>query len=175
LLARIADQLANNDSSTGSSTATPFAPSASAIRINTLWFISLILSLSTVLVGIVALQWLREHQRYTDRMSPQECVGAYHMREEALERWLVPQIFTGLPLLLQIALVLFFVGAAEYLCALNRAVGIPVSVVIALSLLFLGATTVLPTLQLFLLALSGPSTKIPAQCAYKSPQSWAMH
>ncbi len=64
---------------------------------------------------------------------------------------------------------------AEYLCALNRAVGIPVSVSIALALFFLGATTVLPTLQLFLLALSGPSTKIPAQCAYKSPQSWAMH
>ena len=113
LLARIADQLANT-TTTSIASPTPFAPSTSAIRINTLWFISLILSLSTVLVGIVALQWLREHQRYTDRITPQECVGAYHMREEALERWLVPQIFTGLSVLLQIALVLFFVGAEVF-------------------------------------------------------------
>lgn len=111
-------------------------------------------------------------------MSPKEWVAAFHMREEALERWYVPHIFTGLPLLLQLALVMFLVGIADYLCGMNPAVGIPVSVVIALSLFFLVATTVLPTLQLFLLALRDSSReemKIPAQCAYKSPQSWAMH
>ncbi|KDR82266.1 hypothetical protein GALMADRAFT_22842, partial [Galerina marginata CBS 339.88] len=39
-----------------------FSPAPSSIRVNILWFISLVLSLTTVLVGIVSLQWLREHQ-----------------------------------------------------------------------------------------------------------------
>src|SRR6188768_1131429 len=36
---------------------------SSNLRVNAFWFVSLILSLTTVLVGTVALQWLREHQR----------------------------------------------------------------------------------------------------------------
>ncbi|KDR70460.1 hypothetical protein GALMADRAFT_76084, partial [Galerina marginata CBS 339.88] len=35
------------------------SPPASSIRINMFWFISLVLSLTTVLIGIVSLQWLR--------------------------------------------------------------------------------------------------------------------
>ncbi|KIM36337.1 hypothetical protein M413DRAFT_33824, partial [Hebeloma cylindrosporum] len=40
-----------------------FSPSPSSYRINALWFASLVLSLATVLVGIVSLQWIREHQQ----------------------------------------------------------------------------------------------------------------
>ncbi|KIM36635.1 hypothetical protein M413DRAFT_77866, partial [Hebeloma cylindrosporum] len=39
------------------------SPAPSSYRINSLWFASLVLSLATVLVGIVSLQWIREHQR----------------------------------------------------------------------------------------------------------------
>ncbi|PPQ90720.1 hypothetical protein CVT25_005028 [Psilocybe cyanescens] len=42
----------------------PFTPTASSVRVNICWFLSLVLSLTTVLVGIVSLQWLREHQSY---------------------------------------------------------------------------------------------------------------
>ncbi|PPQ80342.1 hypothetical protein CVT25_003625, partial [Psilocybe cyanescens] len=38
------------------------SPNASSVRVNASWFVSLVLSLITVLVGIIALQWLREHQ-----------------------------------------------------------------------------------------------------------------
>ncbi|TEB21455.1 hypothetical protein FA13DRAFT_1580817, partial [Coprinellus micaceus] len=37
-------------------------PDSSSTRINTLWFLSLVFSLVTVLIGTIALQWLREHQ-----------------------------------------------------------------------------------------------------------------
>lgn len=73
---------------------------------------------------------------------------------------------------------LFFVGAVDFLCSLNRTVAIPVAIIVTLTLFFLAATTLLPTFQLFILSLRNPSQnpmKTPAQCAYKSPQSWAAH
>ncbi|TFK63819.1 hypothetical protein BDN72DRAFT_802919, partial [Pluteus cervinus] len=40
-----------------------FTPSPSAIRINICWFLSLVLSLTSVLIGVLCLQWLREYER----------------------------------------------------------------------------------------------------------------
>ncbi|KJA15645.1 hypothetical protein HYPSUDRAFT_97051, partial [Hypholoma sublateritium FD-334 SS-4] len=75
-----------------------FSPASSTIRINIYFFISLILSLATVLIGIVSLQWLREHQSYTGSFTPQNRFSAIHMRLEALEKWRVPEVFSALPL-----------------------------------------------------------------------------
>ncbi|KDR66586.1 hypothetical protein GALMADRAFT_26637, partial [Galerina marginata CBS 339.88] len=64
LLSRIATRLDDpplNEVSPITSAAS-FSPPPSSIRINILWFLSLILSLTTVLVGIITLQWLREYQ-----------------------------------------------------------------------------------------------------------------
>ncbi|KAF8174246.1 hypothetical protein BJ912DRAFT_62146 [Pholiota molesta] len=86
-----------------------FVQPPSSVRINVFWFISLILSLTTVLVGTIAIQWLREHQSYPG-VSPKETLAILHMRSESLEAWYVPQIFSTLPLLLQSALVYFLRG-----------------------------------------------------------------
>ncbi|KAF8181092.1 hypothetical protein BJ912DRAFT_835195, partial [Pholiota molesta] len=75
----------------------PFSRTPTAVRINVFWFISLILSLTTVLVGTIALQWLREHQFYGG-YSSKEKVAMLHMRSEAIEAWYLPQIFAMLPL-----------------------------------------------------------------------------
>ncbi|KAF8164663.1 hypothetical protein BJ912DRAFT_863622, partial [Pholiota molesta] len=91
------------------SIATPFSQTSSSVRINILWFISLILSLTIVLVGTISLQWLREHQSYPD-VSSKEKLAIFHMRAEALDVWFVPQIFSALPVLLQVALALFLGG-----------------------------------------------------------------
>ncbi|KDR74149.1 hypothetical protein GALMADRAFT_25744, partial [Galerina marginata CBS 339.88] len=39
-----------------------FSPTNSSVRVNSFWFTSLVLSLATVLFGIISLQWIREHQ-----------------------------------------------------------------------------------------------------------------
>ncbi|PPQ90704.1 hypothetical protein CVT25_005012 [Psilocybe cyanescens] len=152
----------------------PFTPTASSVRVNICWFLSLVLSLTTVLVGIVSLQWLREHQSYPD-LTPKQILSLFHMRSEGLEKWRVPQIFATLPLLLQAALVLFFAGMIDFLFSLQSNVAIPVVVIIGLSSIFLIATTILPTLQgfpfYFPFLYLGKSP--PSQCAYKSPQSQA--
>ncbi|RXW12710.1 hypothetical protein EST38_g13145 [Candolleomyces aberdarensis] len=147
-----------------------------SIRINTLWLLSLVFSLVTVLIGIVSLQWLREHQRPYGNLEPQVAFSLHQMQAEALDKWWVPQIFTMLPLLLQVALVLFLVGLNELLFNLNRTVAIWVAVAIWLTLLFLVATTILPTLQNLLLFLPWtPGQKPRSPCPYKSPQAWAFH
>ncbi|KAF5325305.1 hypothetical protein D9619_009826 [Psilocybe cf. subviscida] len=161
LLARIAEKLDNpsvNGTVSVSSIVsnTNFSPSRPDININIFWFVSLILSLTVALVGIITLQWLREHQRY-DTLKPYEKMAILHMRLDSLERWYVPQIFAGLPLLLQAALV-----------------AIPVTLTICIPLVFLITTTILPLLQVY--ALQDPfrlsiNKKVPSPCPYKSPQS----
>lgn len=123
----------------------PFSPPSSSVQINILWFSSLILSLTTVIIGIVSLQWLREHQRYTEPLTSKQALAVFHLRAASLKKWHVPHVFSFLPLLLQAAVILFFAGLVEFLLSLNRMVAIPATLLMGLSILFLIATTILPT------------------------------
>lgn len=64
----------------------------SSIRVNIVWFLSLILSLTTVLVGIIALQWIREYSHYSDSSSAKRKLAIRNMRTDGLEKWKVPEI-----------------------------------------------------------------------------------
>jgi hypothetical protein len=177
LLFQIANSLNNTSSFPPSvdpaSITTPFSPTPSSIRLNVFFFLSLILSLTTVLIGTISLQWLREHQSYPN-LSPKEKAAIFHMRSEALEAWHVPIIFTALPLLLQAALVLFLAGLIDFSLPLGAKLIISVSVVVGLTLLFLGATTVLPAFQGLFFCLRRSYKQVPTPCPFKSPQSHAL-
>jgi len=177
LLLRILTQLEGRVNGTDILTNSKFTPTPSDIRVNTLWFLSLIFSLTTVLIGIIALQWLREHLRPHTDLEPQIAFSLHHLNVESLDRWYLPQIFTALPLLLQLALVLFLIGVLEFLWNLNSTVAIPIVVTIGLSLFFLLWTTILPTMQtLFLFLPRIPWGNMPrSPCPFRSPQSWAFH
>jgi len=180
LLLRILAQLEGNTNGTTptqSLTLPTFTPSASAVRVNILWFLSLIFSLATVLIGIIALQWLREHLRPQADLEPQIAFSLHHLNVESLDRWYLPQIFTALPLLLQIGLVLFLAGILDFLRSLNQIVAIPVAIAVGFSLFFLLWTTISPTMQaLFLLLPRWPwATRPRSPCPYRSPQSWAFY
>ncbi|ESK87589.1 hypothetical protein Moror_1968 [Moniliophthora roreri MCA 2997] len=65
---------------------TPFKPDASSVRINVFWFLSLILSLTSALFGLLCKQWVREHQRdttnpYTRRSSSTPSASPRQFRE----------------------------------------------------------------------------------------------
>ncbi|CAA7262197.1 unnamed protein product [Cyclocybe aegerita] len=153
-----------------------FSPSSSSTRVNILWFLSLVLSLATVLIGIVCLQWLREHQRYPQTLTQKEAFALFHMRSESLRKWYVPQIFAGLPLLLQLALIFFLAGIIDFLQAIDKTVAIPVIVFVSLTLCFFLVTTILPVFQSYTLALplNTNEPEVSTPCAYKSPQAWAL-
>ncbi|KAJ3500850.1 hypothetical protein NLJ89_g9608 [Agrocybe chaxingu] len=183
LLALIAERLDGNSTSISLSPKLPQAleafsldltPSSSTVRVNTFWFLSLVLSLTTVLIGIVSLQWLREHQRYSETLTPRQALCDF---PHACGR------FRGLAcgrkyshpcrLLLQIALILFFAGIIDFLLSLSVQICILVSIVLGPAVIFILLTTVLPALQCFAISLRIPSSSaaVPSPCPYKSPQA----
>ncbi|KAH9475115.1 hypothetical protein JR316_0012226 [Psilocybe cubensis] len=151
LLSRISESLVggeNTSSTTGNFLpSASFSPSQSAVRVNITWFTSLIFSLISVLVSIVALQWLRSHQTYFG-LSPRDTLAVLNMRSEALQKWQVATIIMSLPVLLEVSVLLFFSGMVDFLISLgNTPVVIAVSTTIGLAVLFLLVTTTLPTVQ----------------------------
>ncbi|KAJ2915917.1 hypothetical protein MD484_g4506, partial [Candolleomyces efflorescens] len=146
-----------------------------AVHVNVCWFLSLMLSLSTVSIGILCLQWLREYQREAN-MTHQDAIALRYLRFHGLERWKVPSIIAGLPLLLQGALILFFAGMVIFLWNINKPVAIVVAIAVSTTVSFLLLTTILPPIQALL---SNPAWlsdvgRGHAQCPYKSPQAWAI-
>ncbi|KDR79392.1 hypothetical protein GALMADRAFT_137234 [Galerina marginata CBS 339.88] len=149
----------------------PFTVSASDVRINAAWFLSLTLGLTTVLIGILCLQWLREYQR--DAALPhKEAVALRQMRYEGLLYWRVPDILSLLPILLQSSLILFFIGLLDLLWARHTLVAGCVTAAVGVVMLFLAATTALPALQH---AFTKDKHLRVKQCPYKSPQSWLFY
>ncbi|KAK7032085.1 hypothetical protein VNI00_013455 [Paramarasmius palmivorus] len=148
-----------------------FGSEAFAIRVNVSWFLSLILALSTVMLGILCKQWIREHRRDTPSSSPKETLELRQLRFESLERWGVLTLLASLPLILQLALVLFFAGLLDLLWALDYIVASLATALIGLSVFILSITTVLPCYYL----LTSPSIVFSDSvyvCPYKSPQAW---
>ncbi|KAJ7585780.1 hypothetical protein C8J56DRAFT_128177 [Mycena floridula] len=122
----------------------PFSVDPRTIRINTFWFLSLMLALSTASAAILAKQWLREYRRDPPGKSNQESFNHRQLRLQSWECWKVPEIISLLPILLEIALVFFFMGVIDLLWSLNWVVASAVTIVVALTVLFLIATTMLP-------------------------------
>ncbi|CAA7260599.1 unnamed protein product [Cyclocybe aegerita] len=174
LLAQIATQMSQNTSAPPDpvqTTLIPFTATLQSIRINILIFLSLVLSLATVLFGILTLQWIREFQR-KENVSHVEMLIIRQVRFEGLTKWKVPQIISLLPVLLQTALVLFFAGLIDFLVSIHQTLAIVVGAVVGLTLVLAFTATILPALQSLYCLIMFPNNP-GIQCAYKSPQSWA--
>ncbi|KAK1215905.1 hypothetical protein PQX77_021472 [Marasmius sp. AFHP31] len=190
LLRQISQQMNNTVS-----TPVPFEASASNIRINTLWFLSLIIALVDALFGLLCKQWLREHRRPTHTRTPAEALTLRWLRHESLEKWHVPTILASLPILLEVALFLFLAGVLELLWARHPIPFALALIVIGAAGLFYLGTTIAPGVDIIRQALQitpelrggriGQYTysaidfasKLPPTelvCPYKSPQAWAV-
>lgn len=132
----------------------PFQLPTSIIRINTLWITSLLLALITASLGILVKQWLREYMAIDD-MKPGERCRVRHLRFVHLHRWRVFQIASLLPLLLQLAVILFFLGLSEFARTLNNTVGWTVTAIVSAYLAAFISITFAPVIWEF--------------CPYKTP------
>lgn len=171
LLAFIATQVSNSSSSTVTPPEVflaPFTVTSAEVRINAAFFLSLTLSLSTVLLGIMCLQWLREYRRDV-ALPHKEAIALRQMRYEGLLAWHVPEILSALPVILQTSLLLFFIGILDLLWARHWIVAACVTVVVGIVMTFLAITSALPALQH---AFIKDRHLRVHQCPYKSPQSW---
>lgn len=137
----------------------PFEPTRAAVRINALWFSALICSIASASIGITVKQWLNQLLSGLEDDS-HETARLRQYRYDNLIKWKVPEIIMLLPILLQIALVLFLIGLADLLCTLHPVLaGIAMGVMSPL-LLFLLFTVILPSFF--------------NNCSYQSPQSWGL-
>ncbi|KAI0732776.1 hypothetical protein BC629DRAFT_1262454, partial [Irpex lacteus] len=140
--------------STPSTPSTPFQPSITAIRINVLWFASLVISLATASSAILVKQWLRSYLKFASA-SPQGQLRIRHFRRAGLETWKVFGIASTLPLLLQVSLALFFAGLCLFTQDVYPAVGHITLPLVCAWLFFFVVVTISPSFT--------------AQCPYTTP------
>ncbi|ESK84845.1 hypothetical protein Moror_14970 [Moniliophthora roreri MCA 2997] len=180
-LARIIAIQLNVSQSSAEVVPTQFEPDSSSIRINCFWFLSLILSLTSALFGLLCKQWLREHQRDTPTRTPGEALALRQLRRDSLEKWGVSSFISALPILLELALLLFFVGVLDLLWTRHP---IPfalcfIAVVFSAGLYFV--TTFLPILMapeeqnMWWFFDFTKDLSYQFVCPYKSPQAWVIY
>ncbi|KAI0712726.1 hypothetical protein C8T65DRAFT_176460 [Cerioporus squamosus] len=138
--------------------AIPTPTPMSAVWLNALWFSSLIFSLSAASAGIMVKQWISEYNSGLSGTS-RHVARLRQLRLQSLERWHVKEIVGVLPVLLQIALVLFLAGLLVLLWSLNRTVAIVATVLVGILAVCSLATIILPS--------------IATHCSYLSPLSRA--
>ncbi|GJE95682.1 hypothetical protein PsYK624_118680 [Phanerochaete sordida] len=138
----------------------PFEPSTSARWINSLFFVSIVLSLAAALLGILVKQWAREYMQWNSLLAlPRENVLVRQYRFESWETWKVAAIISTVPALLEIAMIMFLIGVIILLWTLDDVVAICVTTAASIFLLVGSIFTVLPVLF--------------RRCPYKSPTAWA--
>ncbi|KAN0140480.1 hypothetical protein V8E53_001689 [Lactarius tabidus] len=98
----------------------PFSPPNSAVLVNALWFLSLVISLTCALLATLLQQWARRYLKITQsRYSLHKRARIRAFFSEGVEKCLLPWTVETLPTLLHISLFLFFVGLVVFLCNVN--------------------------------------------------------
>ena len=169
LLAQISQQIVNISNGTPlTSVATqpsqPFTPTASAVRVNVLWFLSLILSLNCALSATLMQQWARRYQELGQSR------GTFHRRGrmrayifDGIRKFGMARAVATMPTLLHISVFLFFAGLVEFLFPIQATVSyVTLSCIGAFTLAY-AILTVLPNIFLscpYATPLSGSTWRI---------------
>jgi hypothetical protein len=120
ILYTISQQLANNS-------LPPFPPAKYetpqyAVVVNGLFFTSLSCSLIAALLAVLALQWVANYDMGLNTSLARKRALQRHIRWMGIEKWKMGEIIASLPLLIFVSLFLFFIGIADWLWHLNRAI-----------------------------------------------------
>ncbi|KAG6820300.1 hypothetical protein H0H93_002564 [Arthromyces matolae] len=111
--------------------------------VNGLWFAALACSLATALISMLAKQWL---QAYVADISgsPLQRARQRQSRYTELVSWHVPALINALPLLLHVALLLFFAGIIVLLWSVNLATTLATLVITVFAYFFYLTSVLLP-------------------------------
>ncbi|KAL1733782.1 hypothetical protein EV714DRAFT_203591, partial [Schizophyllum commune] len=119
-----------------------------------LWLVSLMTALLTALVSVLAKQWI-QHYNSLSGGAPRDRAHLRQFRLQGFQRWRVQEIIGFLPVLLTVALLLFFAGLVVYVAPMNAIIS---WVIIGFSCAILLSYALAALLPVF----------IP-HCAYKTP------
>jgi hypothetical protein len=154
LLVQITQQLVNVSTGTpltivATQSNQPFKPTASAVRVNVLWFLSLVLSLSCALSATLMQQWSRRYRELAQRH------GAPHRRArmrayifDGISRFGMARAVATMPTLLHISVFLFFAGLIDFLFPVDATVSWFTLVLVVAFALAYAILTTLPNLYL---------------------------
>ncbi|KAH9057273.1 hypothetical protein EDB87DRAFT_1686554 [Lactarius vividus] len=97
-----------------------FSPPNYAVWVNSLWFMSLVISLTCALLATLLQQWARRYLKVTQpRYSPHKRARIRAFFAEGVDKFLLPWAVEALPTLLHVSLFLFFAGLVVFLCNVN--------------------------------------------------------
>ncbi|PVF97759.1 hypothetical protein CPB86DRAFT_734365, partial [Serendipita vermifera] len=120
ILLIVSRQLANSSFPAFEPTAHETPPFA--IVVNGLFFTSLSCALIAALLAVLALQWVANYDMGLNTSSPEKRALQRHIRFRGIEKWKMSELIASLPLLIFTALFLFFIGIADWLWHMNRAI-----------------------------------------------------
>ncbi|PVG03048.1 hypothetical protein CPB86DRAFT_724598 [Serendipita vermifera] len=93
-----------------------------AVVVNGLFFTSLSCALIAALLAVLALQWVANYDMGLNTSSPHKRALQRHIRFRGVEKWKMAELIASLPILIFLALFLFFIGIAGWLWHMNRAI-----------------------------------------------------
>jgi Family of unknown function (DUF6535) len=140
LLMDIRSALRNEPSS---DPAASYKPSSSQLWVNGLWFASLLITLFSAIVGVLARSWLVNHLPVSTRKEDTDAYRRWTLDKRA-DKWGLPKVITGIPFLVQIAFFLFSLGLGIQTYDDNKRLGILVLSLVAVGTLLYLVATVLP-------------------------------
>ncbi|CAE6423398.1 unnamed protein product [Rhizoctonia solani] len=120
-----------------------FRPSAKAICVNVLWFLSLSLSVAVSLISMLAKEWCLEFM--AGRTGPPGAQARRRQqRWDGLVRWQMKEVIMILPSLIHSSLLLFAIGLCVFLWDVHFGVAIPVVAVTTLAASAYLSCTIVP-------------------------------
>ncbi|KAH9051454.1 hypothetical protein EDB87DRAFT_838251 [Lactarius vividus] len=128
-----------------------FTPTAGAVRVNTIWFLSLVLSVAAALNATLFQQWSRRYLELTGarrRAAPHKRARTRAYMFHGIASFKMSRAVRAMPLLLHLSIFLFFAGLINFLWQVNTTIGFWIMGFISLFAFAYLVVTVLPNLYL---------------------------
>ncbi|KAF8270569.1 hypothetical protein EI94DRAFT_1798047 [Lactarius quietus] len=128
---------------------TPFKAPASIVRVNVMWILSLILSLSCALLATLMQQWTRRYLDYAQRRGApimRLLIRAYILDE--VEKFVMSHAVEMMPLILHISVFLFFAGLIDFIFPIDKVVAFFALGCVTVFAFVYAILTLLPNLRL---------------------------
>ncbi|KAI9447608.1 hypothetical protein H4582DRAFT_2068224 [Lactarius indigo] len=101
-----------------------FTPSASTIRVNVIWFLSLVLSIASALNATLFQQWSRRYLEITRRrVAPHRRARTRAYMFDGIASFKMSRVVKAMPMLLHLSIFLFFAGLIDFLWNANSTIG----------------------------------------------------
>jgi Family of unknown function (DUF6535) len=128
----------------------PFSPPTYVIWVNSLWFLSLVISLTCAMLATLVQQWARRYLRITHRelSSPHDGARIRAFFAHGVEKLGFTRVVEAIPALIHLSLFLFFAGLLIYLFNVNHTVFYAVAWSVAASAATYTLITFMPILRL---------------------------